>query len=135
MILAQTVVKMMGRRLALRKGLAVSAAVLLLLGWGLLYLSLSKGSSSADVDSSPVTHREMSPTTSPLKPKYSILPVHKAPLNLSVFPAHLRSPPPIPLNPAQPGQWSNHTIIHYQQCRLTEITEISDVDVQVRLFP
>ena len=29
--------RMMGRRLALRKGLAVSAAVLLLLGWCLLY--------------------------------------------------------------------------------------------------
>lgn len=31
--------KMMGRRLALRKGLAVSAAVLLLLGWCLLYIT------------------------------------------------------------------------------------------------
>ena len=37
---------MMGRRLVLRKGLAVSAAILLLLGWCLLYLS-SKGLSRA----------------------------------------------------------------------------------------
>ena len=36
-----TLARMMGRRLALRKGLVVSAAVLLLLGWCLLYATTS----------------------------------------------------------------------------------------------
>ena len=42
------------------------------------------------------------------------------------YPAHLRSPP------ANPAQWGNHSIVHHQQCKFTEVTEVTGVDVQVR---
>lgn len=43
--------RVMGRRLALRKGLAVSAAVLLLLGWCLLYATThSLGETAAKLE-------------------------------------------------------------------------------------
>ena len=123
MQLARTVVRMMGRRLALRKGVAVSVAVLLLLGWGLLYLSLTRGKSpdaAVPPPALPVTEKETSATPN-LSPRRA--PVHK---NQSVYPAHLRSPP------ANPAQWGNHSIVHHQQCKFTEVTEVTGVDVQVR---
>ena len=43
-----TLGRMVARRLALRKGLAVSAALLLLLGWSLLYTSTKFGARRAE---------------------------------------------------------------------------------------
>lgn len=54
--------RMMGRRLALRKGLAVSAAVLLLLGWCLLYATThSLGEAGTKLETPvPVSQSEVS---------------------------------------------------------------------------
>ena len=132
MLLARTVVRMMGRRLALRKGLAVSAAVLLLLGWGVLYLSLSRGRSSGVADNSPTlpttqTQTSATPRLSSNRPAAD----NKSPLNMSVFPAHLRTPPPVAPNPSQRGSWGNRSTVHLEECRFTEVTEVTGVDVQV----
>ena len=114
---------MMGRRLALRKGLAVSAAVLLLMGWGLLYLTNRvPGSSAGSVGSSPA--RPPSPmSTPPVQKTRKIPPIA---LNLSLPKAHLQTPLPTSPKPAQ----HNRTLL-LQQCKFAEGTEVTGADVQV----
>ena len=150
-----TLARMMGRRLALRKGLAVSAAVLLLLGWCLLYVTTSGLDGTKKMASRqpavPVSYegetacwrREMYGNAFSLQPASMPAdvvagpvkqPENPAPVNLSIFPPDLRLPPPIPRNPYMHlPQGPERLKDSVSQCGFTEVTQVAPVDLQVRL--
>ena len=132
----------MGRRLALRKGLAVSAAVLLLLGWALLF-AFSRAPNSTPLPAVSV-ESETTVASSSRPPPSSAKPLIQKtfpPLNLSVFPPHPKSHPPSPAmagrqqshppSSAVAGHQQNNYRLNLQQCQFSEAAQVTDVDVQV----
>lgn len=118
MFLPQTVMRMMGRRLALRKGLVISVAVLLVIGWTLLLLTNR--------------HHEnptRSPTTSGQVRAIASVGVGKKPSSSqNLTSSHLQSKPSS-LHPPH-HQASNHSL-DLHMCKFADITDITGVDINV----
>ena len=59
----------------------------------------------------------------------------RPPVNLSHFPVHLQTTPPVPSNPHRPQWWApikfNDSL---PQCQFTEVVEVANVDVQVSSY-
>lgn len=53
-------------------------------------------------------------------------------VNLSHFPPHLQTTPPVPQEPNQPQWWAPTKLNDsLPQCQFTEVTEAANVDLQV----